>query len=480
MKQVALWLAAHLPHLPLEALAETPAPQARAATHSRGSRRWIVAANDAALAPGLDLGLARARRPDLLAAERRPERELQALETLACAAYGFGDRIAWSVEEPERDFGVPRFTLWLEIGASLRLFGGIDALLAKIDGEFAALDHRVAFAVAPTLEAAAALARAGARDVLDPEGLSDALAPLPLPALSLPADALELLHDTGLRTVGELLALPRPALGKRIGADVLAYLDRLSGARPDTRRWYRPPPRFARRFDFDSEVEDAERLAFPLRRLLGEFVRYLRARATGVQQFRFELVHGGELPPTLLELTLSAPSRDEALLLRVLREKLAVATMPAPARGVSLIAERFAAPRTAQHDLFDDRPHAEEEAAAVVDRLAARLGAGAVWRLGVVADHRPERAWRAIAPGDRMLPPAAFPLRPAWLLREPRRLHRPPPLAAANNVERIESGWWDGGDARRDYFACELERGVRGWAYFDHRDGQNYLHGLWA
>jgi protein ImuB len=478
-----LWLAAQLPRLPLEALAhEQPHPDC-VVTDGRGSRRWVIAAADARLPAGLELGLARMRHPQLRATERQPAREAQAMETLACAAYGFGNRISFRIDEPERDFTAPRCTLWIEIGASLKLFGGLEPLLAKLDREFTALGHLANFGVAPTLEAAAAFARHGARSVCSMDELPGALAELPLSALALPADALELLSDSGLARSGEVLALPRDALAKRIGGDALAYLDRLTGAAADARRWYRPPARFVRRLDFETEIEDAERLAFPLRRLLGELARYLRARATGVQQFRFELEHarsdGREHPPTVIELSLSAASRDESLLLRVVREKLRLATMPAPARTLSLIAERFAEPASAQSDLFDRRAHSNEEAAAVIDRLTARLGAAAVWRPCAVADHRPEHAWRA-APLDANSASEAVTAnaRPSFLLREAKRLQRPPPIVGG--IESIAAGWWDAGDVRRDYFSCELERGVRGWAYLDRVDGQLYLQGVWA
>ena len=477
----SLWLAAHLPRLPLEAL--SPLPPNAVVTAARGSRRWLLCAADPSLAAGLDLGLARVRRPELLALERQPQRELQALETLACAAYGFGDRISFRVDEASHDYALPRFTLWLEIGASLQLFGGLDALLRRIEQEFVALDHAATFGVAPTLEAAAAIARAQHAPVMTLAALPDALAALPLTALALPATALQLLADSGLSQTRELLALPRADLGTRIGSTALNYLDRLSGAAADARRWYSPPLRFQRRLDFLDEIEDSERLAFPLRRLLGELVRYLRARATGVQQFAIELAHaradGVDHAPTTIEFHFSAATRDEALMLRVVREKLGSATMPAPARSLRLSADRFAVPLSSQHDLFDARARTDEAAAAVIDRLAARLGTDALWHPQCIEDHRPERAWRAAAvqeptAAETRLPPA----RPNFLLREPQRLQRPPPIVG--DIERIESGWWDGADVRRDYFICELEHGARGWAYVDHRDGQIYLHGLWA
>lgn len=474
------WLAAHLPQLPLEALAATG--PADAVVAGRGNRRWIVAAADHRLI-GLELGLAHARHPGLHAVERQPRREQQALETLALAAYGFGDRIAWRVDEPEEEDALPRFTLWLEIGASFKLFGGRAPLAAKLEQEFAALGHAANLGIAPTLEGAAALARAGAPPAGSSEELHEALERLPLSLLALPVAAQRLFADSGLRTAGEVLRLPRDALRKRIGKDALNHLDRLTGATEDPRRWYRPPPRFARRIDFETEIDDSERLAFPLRRLCGELARYLRARATGVQHLRMELAHesarSGERAPSTVEASFSAPTRDEALLLRVLREKLGSAQLPAPARSLGLFAEHFAAPLAGQHDLFDTRLHTDEAATAVADRLAARFGAHALWRPALADDHRPEHAWRAasVAGTAAGLAPASA-ARPAWLLRTPRRLERPPPIHGAR--ERIEGGWWDEGDLSRDYFVCKFENGTRGWAWENRADGRLYLHGLWG
>jgi len=31
--------------------------------------------------------------------------------------------------------------------------------------------------------------------------------------------------------------------------------------------------------------------------------------------------------------------------------------------------------------------------------------------------------------------------------------------------ERIESGWWDGADIRRDYYLIQTRAGQQGWAY---------------
>ena len=84
------------------------------------------------------------------------------------------------------------------------------------------------------------------------------------------------------------------------------------------------------------------------------------------------------------------------------------------------------------------------------------------------------------------MPPSAAP-RPVWLLAEPEPLgHRlqVQPWVLRDGPERIESGWWDGVDVRRDYFVAENPRGETVWIYRDHRygidDGEWFLHGLFA
>jgi protein ImuB len=46
--------------------------------------------------------------------------------------------------------------------------------------------------------------------------------------------------------------------------------------------------------------------------------------------------------------------------------------------------------------------------------------------------------------------------------------------------ERIESGWWDGGDVRRDYFIARTSQNAALWIYRDLSDGSWYLHGFWS
>ena len=53
-------------------------------------------------------------------------------------------------------------------------------------------------------------------------------------------------------------------------------------------------------------------------------------------------------------------------------------------------------------------------------------------------------------------------------------------LVLEDGPERIEAGWWDGDDVRRDYYVARSRRGMRLWVFRERRSGRWYLHGLFG
>ena len=122
-----LWLALHLPRFPLETLGRQRSVDAAllAVTDGTGAASVVVAAGvDAATAgvhAGMPVGAACALVPNLQLAVRDEAAEAAALEGLAAWAGRFTSCV--SLEPPDG--------LLLEIGASLALFGGLEALLER-------------------------------------------------------------------------------------------------------------------------------------------------------------------------------------------------------------------------------------------------------------------------------------------------------------------------------------------------------------
>ncbi|HEY4583627.1 MAG TPA: hypothetical protein VIG88_12340 [Lysobacter sp.] len=73
-----------------------------------------------------------------------------------------------------------------------------------------------------------------------------------------------------------------------------------------------------------------------------------------------------------------------------------------------------------------------------------------------------------------------MPPRPGWLLEAPTACRDPIDTVLAG-PERIESGWWDGGDLCRDYYVAETPSGQRLWLFRDLRDDSGpFVHGLFG
>jgi len=64
-----------------------------------------------------------------------------------------------------------------------------------------------------------------------------------------------------------------------------------------------------------------------------------------------------------------------------------------------------------------------------------------------------------------------------WLLEERRRLTETE-FTLLSGPERIECGWWDGDEARRDYFIVAMKNHALGWICRE--AGEWTLHGLFA
>ena len=226
-------------------------------------------------------------------------------------------------------------------------------------------------------------------------------------------------------------------------------------------------------------METHTALLFPLRRLIGDLCTYLSIRDGGVQRFLLRLEH--EQGHTDVEVGLLAAERSPSMLFELSRNRLERVEIPRPVVGMRLLARQLPPFIPAARDLFDTRPQQAMDWPHLRERLRARLGDDAVYRLAAGDDPRPERAWKRTS-GD-VLPNATAPQRPprpSWLLPEPVPL-RDSQLRIISGPERLESGWWDGDDARRDYYIVQTRQGQRGWAFVAPGEREGWmLHGWFA
>ena len=491
------WIAVHLPRLSLESFAATLAggeAAGRPVVLLREHRVWMLdpAAAQAGVRPGHKRATATALAPQLVVGEVDERRDAQSLQSVAHAALAFTPSVTLRVAEA---------VVLLEVRASLRCFGGLKRLLQRLQQVLQPLGHALQIATAPTALGAALLARHRDDALLGPhtadrEALAAALDRLPVWGLGPGREHWEALQGMGLHTLADLRSLPRAGLARRFGPGLLQDLDRAYGHAPDPSDWIELPPRFDSRLELFARADTTEQVLHGAAVLLQRLVAWVQAQHARVGSFVLKMHHeprhreGRPVSDcSTLEIGLAEPSADPAHLHLLLKERLARSTLAAPSLELSLQCHQVVAGAPPNEELFPTPGSEREGLGRLVERLQARLGRDQVLALQPRPDHRPECSTRlepaqagsrgevavrrsAAAAHDRDLRPGLI-SRPVWLSDTPQplfeRQFRPlldgRPLQLLAGPERLESGWWDGGLAQRDYFIAQAEDGALVWIY---------------
>jgi protein ImuB len=478
------WACIALPHLALDGVLRqrTDAHAPLALMDGPPHARVLMDVNEAAARAGLRAGQPLTAARALLGQFEAVPFDAAAMEHshrfLAAVAYRYSSEVALLPD-----------AIVLEVGHSRALFGPWPKLARRLGDDLAQLGFRHRLAAAPTPHAARALAEhADGSAILDAKDLRASLSRLPVLHAGLQEEIAATLMQMGLRTLGQVLDAPRDGLRRRFGNALLQALDRLTGAAPDGLARYRPPDRFAQRIEFEPEVGNLAALLFPLRRLTGDLAAYLSGRDGGVQRFTIELEHRAN-DSTRVQVGLLEPLRDPEALFEFSRGRLEAQRLHAPVRLMRVLADELPPFVPAGRDLFDRRPVHALTMMQLRERLRARLGDDAIYRLHDTPDPRPERAQdnmisafllKGKAGRDDEAVIHETPPRPTWLLDRPIPLRGSAPELIAG-PERLETGWWDGEPVRRDYYVAKTAEGQRAWIFCaTGSQGPWMLHGWFA
>ncbi len=527
-----------------------------AVVEDRARALFLSSLNHEAEAAGLSRGQAlrdaMAMCPGLVTQSADPQGEAAFLTHLRRWAGKFSP---WVAEEtPE--------SLIIDLTGCSHLFGGEEALLVQVEGDCAALGLSVRAGLGDTPGVAWALARfagqgggSGARSgddiaqearatraraakrrnwerggplptggrgapmapqgVIAPAGqMRQALAPLPLAALRLPADVIESFTRLGLRRIDDILGLPRAAIARRFGADTVKRLDQALGIEPEPVSPAAAPLHFAARLTFPDPIGTLEDITAGVERLLPPLCARLMARGHGARRLRLQAFRSDGQVQTI-EVTLARPaaqaermrpllalkydSIDPGFGIDCLRLEAVLTETLSAVQHRGPVEARQSAPSL----LAEDRTLAEDGALVdLIGKLGARLGSDAVTRSHPTNSYVPEKASMPLAAAWAAPWPSRWPA-PAG--PRPLQLFAPEPVSAPEDAmppaqfrwrrrdlqtrvalgpERILPEWWfdmpDWRNGPRDYWRIEVQTGERLWMYFAHGadiNGGWFCHG---
>ncbi|GAA3860080.1 DNA polymerase Y family protein [Celeribacter arenosi] len=505
-----------------------------------------TAASHAGLVPDQPLRDAMAMCPSLVTRLRSPHAEAAFLMALRRWAGVFSPWVA----------DVPPNGLVLDITGCAHLFGGEEGMVAHITAQAVSLGLSVEVGLADTVGAAWALARFAGHeearlrsgDAIDQEAratrsraakrrhwerggaaprvtatvqsapriapsgqLHAVLAPLPIAALRVEDDTVTQLARLGLRRIGDLIGMPRAALARRFGRNLVRRLDQALGQEPEPVSPARPPLNFAVRLTLPEPIGLVDDIIAGLDRLLPALQARLKEKGRGARRVRLDCLRVDQGRESV-EVGLARPSHDPDRIKPLLMLKLAdidagfgidairleaVVTEPVHDQQVrGHLAATEAAQKMAQSG------HAVDD---LIGRLGTRVGMERITRIQPADSHIPEKSTRLLAaawsqPWSQAWPDPQRP-RPLLIWR-PEPVHAPDHarmpqtfrlrgrdrrVRTARGPERLAPEWWlDDPDWRsgvRDYWHVICEDGEALWLYYAHGGAMSsgwFCHGSFA
>lgn len=480
-------------------------PDAPLVLIGRDSRRRVVLAADAAaLAAGLRVGMAASRAQALVRGltvqDADPDGDAAALERLAL----------WALKRYSPVVAAdPPAGLVIDATGASHLHGGETAMLADLVERLTASHLTARAAIAGSWGAAHALARFGQRpiSIVPPGQDQQVLLPLPIAALRLPADILDGLRRLGFERIADLVGTPRAPLSLRFGPEPGRRLDQAFGHVSEPIDPIREPDMAEVRRAFGEPIGAAETIARYIAELVGKLCTILEERGQGARRLDL-LLHRVDNRIEAIRVGTALPVRDPKRLARLLTDKIDKID---PGFGIEMmrLAATIAEPLASKQAVSSLAGEPETDISGLIDTLSNRVGEERLYRLSPVESDVPERSTRRVAPADPEQG-ASWPMnwpRPTRLLARPEPIETiallpdHPPTAftwrgvrrrvkRADGPERIFGEWWKR-DAElaavRDYFQVESEIGERFWIYHA-GDGEDagtgshnwFLHGIFA
>jgi protein ImuB len=414
-----------------------------------------AAAREHRIAPGMTEAEARTRCPVLTARPWSDERVASARHALLEAALTVSPRV--------EDAG-PGLVHVDAVGLE-RLVGDARAIAERLAAQVGAVGLRARVGVAASRTAARLAAQAGPRITIVPPGDERTfLAAVPLAALELSADLAATFARWGIRTLGELSALPRRSLGDRLGAEGLRAHDLALGLDRDPFRVHVPEPYWEEAQGLEWEIVSLEALGVVVERVLARLAARLAVVHVSADAIDLELVLASGATHQR-SIALAYPTRDVQLILALIRLDLEGHPPPAAVVGVTLRA-RPAVARPTPAGFWQPLAPAHRDLAALLTRLTSLVGAGNLGAPGLIDSHHPDaftlRPFGVSAPADplvhrdgdggpdgRMMlrrtePPMAVTVeteadRPRWVGDDRARAR----VLACAGPWRIAGEWWD-------------------------------------
>jgi protein ImuB len=382
-----LYACVHVSEFPAQALLRLrPDLKGKSVVVLRGeaTQEAVCSMNHHARRRGVSLGMTRLDAEGitgLVLFSRSPQGEEAARAVLFECAATFSPRI----EDISHDTSC---AFVLDIAGTERLFGPPLQFAERLRSAMENVGFHSSIVVCTNFEAARLKASAARGIIVIPPGdEAAALANLPVAELPLDEKHLEILAIWGIRTLGELAALPQTELVTRLGQGASKWRDLAKGTAAHTFQPIEPALSLQEFCAFETPVESMDSLLFIGARMIDCLVARAAVHALSLASLTVEMklegnrIHRGKIRPAL-------PSTDRKFLLKLLQLEIAAHPPTAAVISLTLTAEAGLSSKV-QLGLFTPQTPEPSRLDVTLARLKAIVGDDRVGSPVLNDTHRP-------------------------------------------------------------------------------------------
>jgi protein ImuB len=462
-------------------------------------RMIVTAANGVAQSEGIHIGMvladARVIVPFLQVFDDKPNISDKLLNRLAEWCIRFSPLVG--IDLPDG--------LLVDATGCTHLWGSETNYIQAISARLKELGYNNRVAITDTIGCAWAISRFGENSFIIETGQqTTALLSLPPAALRVENDVVERLENLGLYSVKHFIGMPRSALRRRFGPQLLQKLDLALGYEEEVIQPVHPIEPYHERLSCLEPIITATGIEIALQRLLETLCCRLQQEEKGVRVAVFKCYRvDGKIEK--IEIGTNHATHNIKHLYKLFEIKISTIE---PALGIELFT--LEAPKVEnisplQEKLWEkvydlDNARLSE----LLDRLVGKMGVNSIHRYLPDEHYWPERSMKlalslqekttTIWKTDRPRPlqllsrpepievTAPIPDYPPMLFRYKAKLHK---IVKADGPERIEQEWWLQEGLHRDYYCVEDEEGCRYWLfrsghYSADKSYKWFIHGFFA
>jgi protein ImuB len=460
-------------------------------------RMVVKAANTAAQAQGVQANMVvadcRAILPSLQVLNDRQGRAEKLLTAIAEWSMRYTPRAA--VDLPDG--------IMLDVSGCPHLWGGELPYLNDILTKLRRIGYDVQGAMADTVGMAWAVSRFGkATSIIETGRQVEALLSLPPAALRLDAAILQRLHKLGLHQIRNFISMPRSALRRRFGQQLLTRLDQALGQEIEIIEPLHPIEPYQERLPCLEPIRSAVGIEIVLKRLLEILCSRLSKDEKGLRKCIFK-AYRVDSNIQQIDISTGYPSHNAVHLFKLFENKIAALQPDLGFELFIMVAPTVENMPSVQDVLWSSTNHNDVIVTELLDRITNKIGRNTINRYLPVEHHWPEWSikptsslqekattdWRTDLPRpihlltipEEIVVTVPIPDYPPMLFKYNGQLHN---ISKSEGPERIEREWWIDDGLYRDYYCVEDEAGARYWLFrlgsYNDSDSKWFIHGFFA